>query len=37
MNPEEGANYVSSVSEDLSSGNIPIPSRESQRPSGVKR
>ena len=36
MDPEEGANYASSVSEELPSGNIPISSLASQRPSGVK-
>ena len=36
MDPEEGANYASSVSEDLPSGNIPISSPATQSPSGVK-
>ena len=37
MDPEEGAKYASSVCVDLPSGNIPLSSLASHRPSGVKR
>ena len=36
MDPEERANYASSVSEDLQSEYIPISRPASQRPSGLK-